>query len=77
VLRYLGDHQYDLKSGGLEEVIHLFRMSMEQRPGNDVYLMDASNAFNSLNRHLGLWNIMKDGGANGLPISEQYVWDDK
>jgi hypothetical protein len=51
--------QYALRSGGMEEIIHKFRIVMEVRPEVDVVLLDAFNAFNAISRMWGMVTIME------------------
>jgi hypothetical protein len=60
VLDYLGDYQFALKKGGMEDIVHSLRFASAERPECDTFLIDAKNAFNSINRRVGLWNIMKE-----------------
>jgi hypothetical protein len=46
--------QYGLQPKGTEQVIHGVRYAMERSPENDVFLMDADNAFNKVSRLKGL-----------------------
>lgn len=56
---YFQKYQYGLKKKGMELIIHSLTMKMQQYPEFDIYLVDASNAFNSIKRVQGLTEVKK------------------
>ena len=52
--KYFGHLQYGLQPKGTEQIIHGMRYAQECHPTNDIFLMDADNAFNSVSRLKGL-----------------------
>jgi len=65
--------QYGLKERGMEEIIHSLKMEWERHPDYDVYLVDASNAFNTIDRVRGLTQV-KNHFPGILPfLSSMYM----
>ena len=58
--KYFGALQDALKEDAIANIVHAFNLHMQKRPGDDVWLIDADNAFNSGNRYLALHEILKN-----------------
>ncbi len=56
---HFGDVQQALVSGGTEKIIHTFQLAVTQKSELCNYFMDGTNAFNSANSRIGLYECFK------------------
>jgi hypothetical protein len=57
--KHFSDFQFGLKSKGCEQIILSIALGRELNPDFDLYVIDASNAFNLSNRAKGLEQVLK------------------
>jgi hypothetical protein len=51
--------QFAMKPGGMEEIIHALNLSLARYPNYDLLSLDATNAFCSVNKYVGLLQILE------------------
>lgn len=72
---HFAKYQYGLKEKAMEQIIHSLKLNWERHQDYDVYLVDAENAFNSIDRVNGLTEV-KNHFPGILPfLSAMYLED--